>query len=81
LRPEVRYAFEVEVGARSSSALDPDADVYSGSHLISLRDRVLEDEDSLRSAQRLLGRVLRVYLGDRPLQSRLVLQDIVNRGL
>jgi DNA repair protein RecO (recombination protein O) len=81
LRPEVRYAFEVEVGARSSSALDPDADVYFGSHLISLRDRVLEDEDSLRSAQRLLGRVLRVYLGDRPLQSRLVLQDIVSRGL
>jgi DNA repair protein RecO (recombination protein O) len=81
LRPELRYSFEVEVGARSSSDVEPDADVYSGNHLISLRERVLEDEGSLRAAQRLLARVLRVYLGDRPLQSRLVLQDIVSRGL
>jgi DNA repair protein RecO (recombination protein O) len=81
LRAETRYSFEVEVGARSSSVRNPDADVYSGRHLISLRDRVLEDEESLSAAQRLLGRVLRVYLGDRPLQSRLVLQDIVSRGL
>jgi hypothetical protein len=29
----------------------------------------------------LLGRVLRAHLGERPLQSRLVLQDIVSRGL
>jgi hypothetical protein len=35
----------------------------------------------LRAAQRLLGRVLKAYLGERPLQSRLVLQDIVRRGL
>jgi DNA repair protein RecO (recombination protein O) len=81
LRPEIRYSFEIEFGARPSSAMSPDADVYSGSHLISLRDRVLGDEDSLRAAQRLLGRALRVYLGDRPLRSRLVLQDIVSRGL
>jgi DNA repair protein RecO (recombination protein O) len=81
LRPELRYSFEVEVGARPSSVVDPDADVYSGMHLISLRERILEDEGSLRAAQRLLGRVLRAYLGERPLQSRLVLQDIVSRGL
>ena len=61
--------------------MDVDADVDSGSHLISLRDRILEDEGSLHAAQRLLGRVLRGYLGDRPLQSRLVLQVIVSRGL
>ena len=42
---------------------------------------MLDDDASLRTAQRLLGRVLREHLGERPLKSRLVLQDIVSRGL
>ncbi len=81
LRADLRYVFELEHGPRATELDDPDADVYSGSDLISLREQELEDEGSLRTAQRLLGRVLRTYLGDRPLQSRLVLQDIVSRGL
>jgi DNA repair protein RecO (recombination protein O) len=81
LRADLRYVFELEHGPRATTLEDPDADVYSGSDLISLREHVLADESSLRTAQRLLGRVLRVYLGDRPLRSRLVLQDIVSRGL
>jgi DNA repair protein RecO (recombination protein O) len=81
LHAHLRYVFELEHGPRATALEDPDADVYSGSDLISLREHVLEDESSLRTAQRLLGRILRVYLGDRPLQSRLVLQDIVSRGL
>lgn len=81
LRSELRYSFEVEAGARATAVVDPDADVYSGSHLISLREQVLADESSLRAAQRLLGKALRLHLGDRPLKSRLVLQDIVSHGL
>lgn len=81
LRAESSYIFEVERGPRAVGDAVADADVYQGRELISLRDQVLQDEASLRAAQRLLGRVLRVYLGDRPLQSRLVLQDIVSRGL
>ena len=81
LRAEQRYVYEVEHGPRATELEDPDADVYSGSDLIALREQALADESSLRTAQRLLGRILRVYLGDRPLQSRLVLQDIVSRGL
>lgn len=81
LRADRRYVYEVEHGARATEVDDPDADVYAGSDLISLRDQTLADDGSLRTAQRLLGRVLRVYLGERPLQSRLVLQDIVSRGL
>jgi DNA repair protein RecO (recombination protein O) len=81
LRAESRYVFELESGPRATDLDDPDADVYPGSDLISLREHVLADESSLRTAQRLLGRVLRMYLGDRPLRSRLVLQDIVSRGL
>jgi DNA repair protein RecO (recombination protein O) len=81
LRPELRYVFEVERGLRRVAQPDADADVYSGRDLIALRERRLEDESSLKAAQRLLGRVLRLHLGERPLKSRLVLQDIVSRGL
>jgi DNA repair protein RecO (recombination protein O) len=80
LRFELRYVYELEHGLRQSVGA-ADADDYAGRELISLREEALDDEQSLRSAQRLLGRVLRAYLGDRPLQSRLVLQDIVSRGL
>ena len=81
LRVERSYAYEAEHGLRATAFGEPDADVFSGRHLISLREHVLDDEDTLRAAQRLLGHVLRLYLGERPLKSRLVLQDIVRRGL
>lgn len=81
LRAEARYVFELEHGLRCTEHDDPDADVYAGHDLISLREAKLEDDGSLRTAQRLLGRVLRAHLGERPLRSRLVLQDIVSRGL
>jgi recombinational DNA repair protein (RecF pathway) len=41
----------------------------------------LDDADSLRAAKRLLARALNSYLGDRPLKSRGVFKDIVDRGL
>jgi DNA repair protein RecO (recombination protein O) len=81
VRAERSYAYEAEHGLRATAFGDPDDEVFSGRELISLREHVLDDEQSLRSAQRLLGRVLRLYLGERPLKSRLVLQDIVRRGL
>ena len=74
------YRFELENGLRVTERAN-DAEVYSGRELISLREQALDDEASLRTAQRLLGRVLKAYLGERPLKSRLVLQDIVSRGL
>ena len=82
LEPETRYVFEAEQGLRCADAhANADADTYIGRDLIALRECRLDDDGSLRTAQRLLGRVLRVHLGERPLQSRLVLQDIVSRGL
>lgn len=78
---ESRYLFELEQGLHRAERADPDADVYSGRDLIALRQLALDDDSSLRTAQRLLGRVLRAHLGDKPLKSRLVLQDIVSRGL
>jgi DNA repair protein RecO (recombination protein O) len=81
LRPEMQYVFELEQGLRRAADADVDADLYFGRDLIALRERRLEDDRSLKTAQRLLGRVLRAHLGERPLKSRLVLQDIVSRGL
>lgn len=81
LREERRYVYELEHGLRSVEARDSDSDVYSGRDLLALRNLTLDDDASLRTAQRLLGRALREHLGERPLKSRLVLQDIVSRGL
>jgi DNA repair protein RecO (recombination protein O) len=81
LRDDSSYIYELELGIRRAEAEDSDTDRYPGRDLKSLRDEKLDDDASLRTAQRLLGRVLRAHLGDRPLQSRLVLQDIVSRGL
>jgi DNA repair protein RecO (recombination protein O) len=81
LRADSSYVYELEQGFRRVDIADSDADVYLGRELLSLRDRALDDEASLKTAQRLLGRVLRAHLGERPLQSRRVLQDIVSSGL
>ncbi|HUL82483.1 MAG TPA: DNA repair protein RecO [Gammaproteobacteria bacterium] len=81
LHAERSYAFEAEHGLRIAAGDGEGTDVFSGRALISLREESLDDDDSLRTAQRLLGRILRVYLGERPLKSRLVLQDVVRRGL
>ena len=81
LREELHYVYELEQGLRRAAPREADADVYSGRDLLALRSLTLGDEASLRTAQRLLGRVLKEHLGERPLNSRLVLQDIVSRGL
>jgi DNA repair protein RecO (recombination protein O) len=81
LREDSLYVYELEHGLRRVASADDETDAYLGKHLLSLRDRKLDDEGSLRTAQRLLGRVLKAHLGERPLKSRLVLQDIVSRGL
>jgi DNA repair protein RecO (recombination protein O) len=80
LRPEFRYRFELERGPREDERV-AEQEGYWGRELISLHSEALEDEASLRAARRLLGRVLQVYLGERPLKSRAVLKDIVTRGL
>jgi DNA repair protein RecO (recombination protein O) len=81
LRADCRYVYELEHGFRRAEDADPDEDCYPGRDLLALRALTLDDDASLRTAQRLLGRALREHLGERPLKSRLVLQDIVSRGL
>lgn len=83
LAADRRYRFEIESGPRPVSAGDEHAgrdDAYWGWELMSLRDRELGDAASLRAAKHLLARVLAQYLGDRPLNSRAVLRDVVELG-
>ena len=81
LRADSSYVYELELGFRRAERTDSDEDQYPGRDLLALRDLELDDDASLRTAQRLLGRALKAHLGERPLKSRLVLQDIVSRGL
>ena len=81
LRADLNYVYELEQGFRRAEPHDEDEDRYPGRDLVALRDLTFDDDASLRTAQRLLGRALKAHLGERPLKSRLVLQDIVSRGL
>ncbi|HEX7081907.1 MAG TPA: DNA repair protein RecO [Gammaproteobacteria bacterium] len=81
LQPEGRYLYDVERGPRSAGERVAEEQAYTGRELIALRCETLDDEESLRAARRLLGRVLQEYLGEQPLKSRAVLKDIVTRGL
>ncbi|HSG66289.1 MAG TPA: DNA repair protein RecO [Gammaproteobacteria bacterium] len=81
LEPEQCYRVEAERGVYLHRGTAVDADTYLGRDLIALREGSLQDEQALRSAQRLLSGLLDVYLGDRPLKTRAVMRDIVGRGL
>jgi DNA repair protein RecO (recombination protein O) len=79
IAPEREYVFEHEGGLTASDA-NSTMELYSGKHLISLREHQLTDAESLRSARQLLRRILNSHLGDRPLKTRQVLREIVQRG-
>jgi DNA repair protein RecO (recombination protein O) len=65
----------------NSAMANPTMETFSGTHLVSLREHRLDDPASLAAAKRLLGRILRHHLGDRPLKTRRVMRDIVDRKL
>jgi DNA repair protein RecO (recombination protein O) len=76
VRPELRYAVDVESGPRVA-----DTGGYWGRDLISLRDERLDDEASVATARDLLGEALARHLGGRRLRSRDVARDIAARGI
>ena len=81
IRADIRYRFEPEHGAQVVDSATSENDVFWGRELISLRDGELDDETSLRAAKRLLSSALGLYLGDRPLRTRVVLMDLVDAGV
>lgn len=81
IRPECQYRFEPEHGFTIQEPSESGPNVFSGRELICLREERLDDKGSLLSAKRLLRCALRVYLGERPLSTRTVLQDVYGQGL
>jgi DNA repair protein RecO (recombination protein O) len=79
LQVDGQYRFELE-GGPVAIAEGSHEESYTGAHLISLREKLLNDKASLATAKRLLGRILRSYLGERPLKTRAVLADIIEGG-
>lgn len=80
LHPDYSYVFEPESGPIRVAPGSRAPAAFRGKDLIALRERSLEDPESLRAARALLGRILDTYLGERPLKSRGVLKDIVDGG-
>ena len=76
--PDCDYLFEHE-GGMTVAITRGNTETMSGRHLISLRERRLDDAASLAAARRLLGRILDSHLGDRPLNTRQVMRAIVDR--
>jgi DNA repair protein RecO (recombination protein O) len=72
------YFFEHEGGLTASPA-HATMETFSGTHLISLREHRLDESASLGCARRLLTGILNVHLGSRPLKTRQVMRDIVDR--
>ena len=81
IQPDGRYRFEPEHGFSPCGDTGAAADSFGGGELISLREERLEDARSLRAAKRLLAQSLNIYLGDRPLRTRAILEDVIAREL
>jgi DNA repair protein RecO (recombination protein O) len=79
IEPDRDYRFEHE-GGLTASGTSSTMRLYSGRHLISLREHELADAESLRAAKQLLGGILSLHLGERPLKTRQVLREMVDRG-
>ena len=81
IQPDGRYRFWPEHGFSHCGETGAAAESYSGNELISLREERLEDARSLRAAKRLLAQSLNIYLGDRPLRTRAILEEVIAREL
>ncbi len=81
IRAEGRYQYQPEHGFSGCSGPSGAAETYGGHELISLREERLDDRGSLFAAKQLLRRALSVYLGERPLRTRLILEDVFAREL
>lgn len=80
VRPDGRYLYDPEQGPRLVRDRVAEEQAFWGRELLALGAERLDDDESLKAARRLLGRILESHLGDRPLKSRQVLQDIVTKG-
>ncbi len=78
LRPEQRYCYHLENGPVAAGA-DSDGLHVTGRTLLALHQGQLPDGAALAESKRLMRAALRLYLGDRPLASRELFRQHVQR--
>jgi len=72
------YRFTPDVGfelATGELVENNSSNLFSGAHLISLRNLKLDDKPTAKSAKRLLRLALNIHLGDKPIHSRKLFVD------
>lgn len=68
---EKTYRFTPDVGFEAIDATDASSSkVYSGAHIVALRELDLSDAETAKTAKRLLRTALAAHLGGKPLHSR-----------
>ncbi|MEO5702596.1 MAG: DNA repair protein RecO [Gammaproteobacteria bacterium] len=76
LTAEKIYSYQLQKGPLCYDELRPEAIPIHGGSLLSLASEELHDSVSLREAKHLMRASLSIYLGDKPLQSRKLLNDL-----
>jgi DNA repair protein RecO (recombination protein O) len=74
LRADLRYHYDDDNGPQPAAAQD--ASAYSGASLIALRDGQLDTPQARSESRRLLRTALAAQLGNRPLQTPLLLREM-----
>lgn len=74
LDPDLRYHYDADAGPRP--ALAGDVHAYAGASLIALRDEQLTTPEARRDARRLLRAALTAQLGNKPLQTPLLMREM-----
>ncbi|MGI9264924.1 MAG: DNA repair protein RecO [Gammaproteobacteria bacterium] len=76
---DARYEYVLEQGPRKVADDRKGPLIVSGASLLALHEDRLDTKSVLKDAQRLLGAALRLYLGDKPMQTRKVLLEMKER--
>lgn len=74
--PELRYDYHLESGPVTVTAETTGGFVFSGKSLLSIATEDFNDPDVLQDAKRLMRAALRLYLGDKPLRTRELFQQM-----
>lgn len=77
LDPDADYDYLLEQGPTRAGADDGRGFVFRGASLLAIGAGCFDDPAVLRDAKRLMRAALRLYLGDKPLQTRELLRQVM----
>ena len=76
LDPEAHYDYHLESGPVSVTANTANGFLFSGKSLLAIASENFDDPAILHDAKRLMRAALKLYLGDKPLKTRELLQQM-----